>query len=103
MTVVTPVWVWLPGRDEPMRAGEVVTGTGSRFIYRPEYLKTTGALALDPVELRLSRSSRGTAILGSDGLPGVIRDAKVYLPKCSQTSPPSSAAWLRAGWTGAAA
>jgi|WetSurMetagenome_2_1015567.scaffolds.fasta_scaffold01839_9 serine/threonine-protein kinase HipA len=76
MTVVTPVWVWLPGRDEPMRAGEIVTGTGSRFTYRPEYLKTAGALALDPVELRLSRSSRGAAILGSDGLPGVIRDGK---------------------------
>ncbi|MFY9510304.1 MAG: HipA domain-containing protein [Rubrivivax sp.] len=76
MTVVTPVWVWLPGQDEPKRAGEIVAGTGSRFIYRPEYLKTAGAVALDPVELRLSRSSRGSAILGSDGLPGVIRDAK---------------------------
>ena len=76
MTVVTPVWVWLPGQDEPTRAGEIVAGTGSRFVYRPEYLKTAGAVALDPVELRLSRSSRGAAILGSDGLPGVIRDAK---------------------------
>ena len=76
MTVVTPVWVWLPGQDEPTRAGEIVAGTGCRFIYRPEYLKTAGAVALDPVELRLSRSSRGAAILGSDGLPGVIRDAK---------------------------
>jgi len=28
------------------------------------------------VELRLSRSSRGTAVLGADGLPGVVRDAK---------------------------
>lgn len=76
MTVVTPIWVWLPGRDEPIRAGELVNGNGSRFIYRPAYAKTTGALALDPVELRISRSSRGTAILGSDGLPGVVRDAK---------------------------
>lgn len=76
MTVVTPVWVWLPGQDEPTRAGEIVSSTGSRFIYQQEYLKTAGALASDPVELRLSRSSRGTAILGSDGLPGVIRDAK---------------------------
>lgn len=76
MTVVTPVWVWLPGQDEPTKAGDIVAGTGSRFIYSPEYLKTAGAVALDPVELRLSRSSRGAAILGSDGLPGVIRDAK---------------------------
>ena len=49
MTVVTPVWVWLPGQDEPTRAGEIVAGTGSRFVYRPEYLKTAGAVALDPV------------------------------------------------------
>ncbi len=76
MTVVTPVWVWLPSRDEPVRAGDLVNGHGSRFIYSPDYVRTDGALALDPVELRLSRSSRGTAVLGSDGLPGVVRDAK---------------------------
>lgn len=76
MTSVTPVWVWLPGRNEPIQAGELVNAASSRFIYRPDYLKTEGALALDPVELRISRSSRGTAILGADGLPGVVRDAK---------------------------
>lgn len=76
MTVVTPVWVWLPGRDEPTRAGELVNGNGARFVYRPNYARTPGALALDPVELRVSRSSRGTAVLGADGLPGVVRDAK---------------------------
>jgi serine/threonine-protein kinase HipA len=76
MTVVTPLWAWLPGRDEPVRAGDLVNGHGARFIYLPEYAKTAGALALDPVELRISRSSRGVAVLGSDGLPGVVRDAK---------------------------
>jgi len=76
MTVVTPVWVWLPGQDEPTQAGELVHGHSARFIYRPDYVKLQAALALDPVELRLSRSSRGTAVLGTDGLPGVIRDAK---------------------------
>lgn len=76
MTVVTPVWVWLPGRDEPTRAGELVNGHSARFVYRPDYARTEGALALDPVELRISRSSRGTAVLGADGLPGVVRDAK---------------------------
>lgn len=76
MKVVTPIWVWLPGRDEPIRAGELVNGNGTRFIYQPDYLKTAEALALDPVELRLSRSSKGTVVLGSDGLPGVVRDAK---------------------------
>jgi serine/threonine-protein kinase HipA len=76
MTVVTPVWVWLPGRSEPIRAGDLVNGHSARFIYHPDYAKTDGALALDPVELRISRSSRGAAILGADGLPGVVRDAK---------------------------
>ena len=76
MTVVTPIWVWLPGRDEPVRAGDLVIGNGARFIYHPDYTKNPGALALDPVELRISRSSRGMAILASDGLPGVVRDAK---------------------------
>lgn len=76
MTVVTPIWIWLPGRDEPVRAGDLVNSHSARFIYLPGYTKTEGALALDPVELRMSRSSRGVAILGSDGLPGVVRDAK---------------------------
>ncbi|HEY4079876.1 MAG TPA: HipA domain-containing protein [Burkholderiaceae bacterium] len=76
MTVVTPVWVWLPDRNEPARAGEIVKAGSTRFIYQSDYIKTDGALALDPVELRISRSSKGTAILGSDGLPGVVRDAK---------------------------
>lgn len=70
-----PVWIWLPGQDEPVRAGHLVTDSVSRFVYAPEYLKQGGALALDPVELRLNRSSRGASILGADGLPGVIRDA----------------------------
>jgi len=76
MRVVTPVWAWLPGHNEPTRAGELVNGNSTRFIYRTDYTKTVVALALDPVELRISRSSRGAAILGSDGLPGVVRDAK---------------------------
>lgn len=71
----TPVWIWLPGQNEPVRAGHLVADSVSRFTYAPEYLKQDGALALDPVELRLNRSSRGTAIMGADGLPGVIRDA----------------------------
>ena len=76
MMVVTPVWVWLPGRNEPTRAGELLNGQSSRFVYQTDYAKAENTLALDPVELRVSRSSRGVAILGSDGLPGVVRDAK---------------------------
>jgi serine/threonine-protein kinase HipA len=76
MKQVTPVWVWLPGRDEPTQAGELVHGQGTRYMYHSPYTMSAGALALDPVELRITRSSRGTAIQGSDGLPGVVRDAK---------------------------
>lgn len=74
---VAPVWVWLLGHDAPVQAGELlVDGTASRFHYRPEYLARDDALALDPVELRFVRSTRGIGIQSSDGLPGVIRDAK---------------------------
>ncbi|WP_338416238.1 HipA domain-containing protein [uncultured Sphaerotilus sp.] len=73
-----PVWVWLPGSAEPVLAGELAgVGPGARFTYLPDYLLgRADALALDPVELRLTRKKRGTVVTASDGLPGVIRDAK---------------------------
>ena len=72
-----PVWVWLPGSAEPVLAGELAGGgPGARFTYLPDYLGRADALALDPVELRLTRKKRGTVVVASDGLPGVIRDAK---------------------------
>lgn len=73
----TPVWVWLPDNDAPVRAGDLIHDLGhARFVYHPQFLQHPQALPLDPVELRLNRSARGTTLLGSDGLPGVIRDAK---------------------------
>lgn len=72
-----PVWVWLPGSAEPVQAGELAgVGSGARFTYLPDYLGRADALALDPVELRLTRKKKGTVLPASDGLPGVIRDAK---------------------------
>jgi serine/threonine-protein kinase HipA len=72
-----PVWVWLPGGVEPVQAGELVgVGPGARFAYLPQYLGRSDAVALDPVELRLTRKKRGTVLAASDGLPGVVRDAK---------------------------
>ena len=71
-----PVWAWLPGHDVPLQAGELIVERASRFNYRRDYLAREDALALDPVELRLVRGSRGLAIQAADGLPGVVRDAK---------------------------
>lgn len=71
------VWVWLPGRAEPVQAGELAgVGPGARFAYLPDYLGRPDAVALDPVELRLTRKKRGMVLGASDGLPGVVRDAK---------------------------
>lgn len=73
----TPVWTWLPDTAEPVLAGTLISGAGhGRFVYAPDYLERPLALPLDPVELRLNRSARGIALLGGDGLPGVLRDAK---------------------------
>lgn len=72
-----PVWVWLPGRVTPVRAGilTVAPSGEGRFTYDPEYLDHGAAVALDPVDLRLNRRARGVAVRGKDGLPGVIEDA----------------------------
>lgn len=71
-----PVWVWLPGHDTPVEAASISLERTARFSYKPDYLARADKLALDPVELRLTRSTRGIAISAADGLPGVLRDAK---------------------------
>lgn len=75
MTTV-PVWAWLPGSDSPTYAADLVVERTPRFVYSRDYLAREDALPLDPVELRLVRNARGSAIAAADGLPGVIRDAK---------------------------
>lgn len=72
---LTPVWAWLPHQSEPVLAGELEIGHGTRFLYSKDYLASDAAVALDPVELRLRRSARGIPIQAPDGLPGVVRDA----------------------------
>ena len=71
-----PVWVWLPGHDSPVQAGELAVERAARFTYLHDYLAHRDALPLDPVELRLVRNARGIALTAADGLPGVVRDAK---------------------------
>lgn len=77
MASSVPVWVWLPGEQDPVEAAELqVSAAGNRFAYLPAYRGLEKAVSLDPVGLRLSRRARGQVLLASDGLAGVLRDAK---------------------------
>lgn len=67
-----PVWVWLPGANEPAHAGDV-SPQAATFSYHPDYLSRPDRLALDPLHLRLRKGAIGLS--AADGLPGVIRDA----------------------------
>lgn len=71
-----PVWVWLPGQHTPVQCGvfslQQRVGT---FRYLPEYLECGDALALDPLNLPLTRRQRGLKETRQGGLFGVIRDA----------------------------
>ena len=71
-----PVWVWLPGANEPVQAGEMSpqgAGKTATFSYHPDYLSRPDRLALDPLHLRLRKGAMG--LNAADGLPGVVRDA----------------------------
>ncbi|MGY0196525.1 type II toxin-antitoxin system HipA family toxin [Leptothrix sp. BB-4] len=71
-----PVWVWLPGQYEPVRCGEFSLDQGvGRFIYDPTYRARSDAVALDPMNLPFTRSSRGATETRQGGLFGVLRDA----------------------------
>lgn len=72
----TPVWTWLPGSTEPVRAGTIDHDAhGGKFVYESAYRDMKGARALDPVHLRLGASPSGMRFPGVPGLPGVIMDA----------------------------
>ncbi|RZL04156.1 MAG: type II toxin-antitoxin system HipA family toxin [Rubrivivax sp.] len=71
-----PVWVWLPGADEPTLAAHLARSSGpGRWAYTSDYLALAEKVAVDPISLRLVRRARGVVIPFSDGLPGVARDA----------------------------
>jgi len=83
MTSETPsecfVYITLPGETEAVTAGRyalsaerrgVVEG---RFVYGRSYLERPNAVALDPVELKLSSRTYNTVALG--GVFGALRDA----------------------------
>lgn len=72
----TPVWVWLPGTTQPVRAGEFeISGAVGRFSYTAEFRERPGAFALDPVSLPFTRSQRPHTETKHGGLFGVFRDA----------------------------
>lgn len=73
------VYMTLPGETQAVTAGRfelatsrqgVVTG---RFVYGRSYLARTNAVAIDPVELRLSSRTYETVLM--KGLFGALRDA----------------------------
>ncbi|TWO69045.1 type II toxin-antitoxin system HipA family toxin [Caenimonas sedimenti] len=72
-----PVWVWLPGQSQPVRAGVLTLENKiASFGYDEAYLETAGALPLDPAHLPFTRAQRGASPLRQMGIFGVFRDAR---------------------------
>lgn len=73
------VYVTLPGETEPVTAGRYALAADrrgnmeGRFVYGRSYLERPNAVALDPVELKLSPRTYSTVALG--GVFGALRDA----------------------------
>jgi serine/threonine-protein kinase HipA len=73
------VYITLPGQTEPVTAGRFALSTDGRgapegrFVYGRSYLERPNAVALDPVELKLSARTYATAAMG--GVFGALRDA----------------------------
>ncbi len=73
------VYITLPGQTEPVTAGRFALTTGrrgtpeGRFVYGRSYLERQNAVALDPIELKLSPRTYSTVALG--GVFGALRDA----------------------------
>ena len=73
------VYITLPGQTEPVTAGRFALSVDrrgvpeGRFVYGRSYLERQDAVALDPVELKLSPRTYATAALG--GVFGALRDA----------------------------
>jgi len=73
------VYITLPGTTEAVTAGRFALGNDrrgtaeGRFVYGRSYLERPNAVALDPVELKLSPRTYATAAL--NGVFGALRDA----------------------------
>jgi serine/threonine-protein kinase HipA len=68
------VWIWLPGKTEPVVAGKLSTDRDNLiFNYGKSYLARKEALAIYDVELPLKAGA--LPLLPGLGMPGCIRDA----------------------------
>lgn len=73
------VYITLPGETDAVTAGRFALAADrrgnmeGRFVYGRSYLERRNAVALDPVELRLSTRTYSTVALG--GVFGALRDA----------------------------
>ena len=73
------VYITLPGHTEPVTAGRFALNADrrgtpeGRFVYGRSYLERPNAVALDPIELKLSPRTYSTVALG--GVFGALRDA----------------------------
>lgn len=68
------VWVWLPGRTDPIVAGRLdQDGEQLAFTYGQSYLEREEALRLSRFELPLKHGSQSP--LGNLGMAGCLRDA----------------------------
>ena len=76
MTSEAYIWIWLPGKHEPVVCGKLEAEDDSHnrysFIYGRSYLARTDAIALDPRELPLQEGVLSPAIGETHS---VIRDA----------------------------
>lgn len=76
MTRSKPAWIWLPGASEPLLCGTFSWRPGlGQFRYDDSYKTRSDAVAIDPVRLPITRSTRAASDDHQHGIFGVMRDA----------------------------
>lgn len=71
-----PVWAWLPGSVLPVECGTFGWEPGlGRFLYSGDYRSRKDAIAIDPINLPFTRSTKPASTTLMNGVFGVLRDA----------------------------
>ncbi len=71
-----PVWLWLPGTVAPIECGTFAWSAGlGKFSYSEEYRARDDAIAIDPINLPFTRSTKPATTTRMSGVFGVMRDA----------------------------